>query len=79
MEYWYQHMPTITIISCHDNLAMAANGLDKDGDLMMTTDEPVLVKNTKNLSAINCLQKQIKKYQVKKDLELSNYLGMVMS
>ena len=77
MEYWYQHTPTITIISCHDNLAMAANGLDKDGDLMMTTDEPVLVKNTKNLSAINCLQKKAdKKIPSKKDLEVSNYLGM---
>ena len=77
MEYWYQYMPTVTIISCHDNLAMAANGLDKDGDLMMLTDEPVLVKNTKNLPAINCLQKKAdKKIPNKKDLELSNYLGM---
>lgn len=77
MEYWYQYMPTVTIISCHDNLAMAANGLDKDGDLMMLTDEPVLIKNTKNLPAINCLQKKAdKKIPSKKDLELSNYLGM---
>lgn len=77
MEYWYQYMPTVTIISCHDNLAMAENGMDKDGDLAMTTDEPVLVKNTKNLPAINCLQKKAdKKIPSKKDLELSNYLGM---
>lgn len=30
MAYWYQYMPTMTLLNCHDSFCHALNGCDKD-------------------------------------------------
>lgn len=56
-EYWYQWMNTCTIINVWDTTCAALNGMDFDGDLMMLTDNHVLVSKTVRTPAIMCEQK----------------------
>ena len=30
MSYWYQYLPAVNILNCHDTLCMAENGMDTD-------------------------------------------------
>ena len=55
--YWYRHMNTCTIINVWDTTCAALNGMDFDGDLMMLTDNKVIVKNMVQSPAILCEQK----------------------
>ena len=61
MQEFYQYMTTITIFNSWDTAAHALNGLDKDGDTVFTTDNKILLKNTKRLPAIVCQQRNAKK------------------
>lgn len=67
MSFWYQYMPTINIINCHDTLCHAENGCDFDGDALITTDNPVLLKNTIPLPAILCEQNSAQKVIITED------------
>lgn len=58
MRHWYQYMKTVTIFNSWDTAAHALNGLDKDADAILSTNCPVLLKNTKELPAIMCVQKK---------------------
>lgn len=55
--YWFKYMNTCTIINAWDTTCAALNGMDFDGDLMMLTDNRVLVEKTKITPAIVCEQK----------------------
>lgn len=55
--YWYQYMTTVNILNCHDTVTAAENGSDKDGDCFITTDNPILIKNTRPTKTIMCVQK----------------------
>ena len=59
--YWYQYMTTCTLLNCWDTATHALNGADKDGDLVMLTDNRVLVDNLKELPAIMCVQRRAEK------------------
>jgi len=59
--YWYQYMKTCTIFNSWDTAAHALNGMDKDGDLVMLTDNDVLIRNLKELPALMCVQRNAKK------------------
>ena len=59
--YWYQYMTTCTIFNSWDTAAHALNGMDKDGDLVMLTDNDVLVRNLRELPALMCVQRNAKK------------------
>lgn len=61
MGYWYQYLPAVNILNCHDTLCMAENGMDTDGDCLITTNNEVLLKNTKDLPAIMCVQRKAQK------------------
>ena len=54
-------MTTCTIFNSWDTAAHALNGMDKDGDLVMLTDNKVLVDNLKVLPALMCVQRKAKK------------------
>lgn len=43
-RYWYQYMTTCTLFNSWDTAAHALNGMDKDGDLVMLTDNEVIGK-----------------------------------
>ena len=55
---------------------MALNGFDFDGDLLFTTNNPVLLRTHKNLPALNCIQyKAAKKAVTEEDVITANKLG----
>lgn len=57
-QYWYQYMTTCTILNSWDTTTAALNGCDFDGDLVMLTDNPVLVHKLKPLPALMCAQRR---------------------
>lgn len=59
--YWYQYMKTCTLFNSWDTAAHALNGMDKDGDLVMLTDNDVLVGRLKELPALMCVQRKAQK------------------
>lgn len=61
MDEFYKYMTTPTIFNSWDTCADAMNGFDKDGDCVINTSFPVLVKNTKKLPAIVCVQRKAPK------------------
>lgn len=61
VRYWYQYMNTCTILNAWDTATHALNGADKDGDLVLLTDNKTLVENTVELPAIMCAQRRAKK------------------
>lgn len=72
-KYWYQHMTTCTILNSWDTIAHALNGADKDGDLVMLTDNEVLVECLQELPTIMCVQRGAqKKVITEEDLVASN-------
>lgn len=60
-RYWYRYMDTCTIFNSWDTAAHALNGMDKDGDLVLLTDNRVLVDNLRPLPALMCVQRKAKK------------------
>ena len=60
-SYWYRYMTTCTLFNSWDTAAHALNGMDKDGDLVMLTDNHVLVNNLRVLPALMCVQRKADK------------------
>ena len=60
-RYWYQYMTTCTLFNSWDTAAHALNGMDKDGDLVMLTDNEVLVGHLQVLPALMCVQRKAQK------------------
>jgi len=60
-QHWYQYIITASILNCWDSACDAMNGADKDGDTNMDTDNPIIVKNTKNSPTIVCVQRKAEK------------------
>lgn len=61
VQKWYKYMNTCTILNAWDTISPALNGCDFDGDLVMLTDNRVLVDNLVELPAIMCVQRKAKK------------------
>ena len=57
-DYWYKYMNTCTIFNSWDTATSALNGCDFDGDLVMLTDNSVLVNRLKELPALMCAQRR---------------------
>ena len=66
-QYWYKYMTTCTLMNCWDTSTHALNGCDKDGDLLMITDNKVLVDNLERMPAIMCIQRKAQKKIVTED------------
>lgn len=60
-RYWYQYMNTCTIFNSWDTAAAALNGMDFDGDLVMLTDNKVLVEKLHVQPALMCAQRKAEK------------------
>lgn len=74
--YWFKYMDTVTVVNAWDTMPMALNGFDFDGDLLFTTDNEPLLKNQKNLPALNCIQyKASKKVVTEEDVIKANKDG----
>lgn len=59
--YWYQYLTTSTVFNAWDTASAALNGCDFDGDLVMLTDNRVLVDKLVVLPALMCVQRKAKK------------------
>lgn len=76
MVEWYKYMTTVNILNCHDSMTMAENGMDKDADAIITTNNDVILKNTKNTKTIVCAQKNAEKVVITEEaLRQSNKNG----
>lgn len=60
-NHWYQHMKTCTIFNSWDTANSALNGMDFDGDMVMTTDNKVLLRNHRKLPTLMCVQRKAQK------------------
>lgn len=73
MDTFYQYMTTPTIFNSWDTCADAMNGMDKDGDCVINTSFPLLVKRTRPLPAVVCVQRKAPKcIPTEDDLMISN-------
>lgn len=73
LRYWFRYMKTVTILNSWDTTCDALNGADKDGDLILTTNNPILLRNVRKLPAVMCVQRKAeKKIVTEKDLFQSN-------
>ncbi|MCL1951641.1 MAG: hypothetical protein FWF60_02315, partial [Oscillospiraceae bacterium] len=73
---WYAHMPTCTVINSWDSMAHALNGMDKDGDMVFITDNPVLLRRSRPTRTILCAQRVAEKIRpAEDDLVRSNING----
>ncbi len=61
VDYWYQHIKTCTIFNAWDTATAALNGCDFDGDLVMLTDNRVLVDCLVVQPALMCAQRRAAK------------------
>lgn len=73
--YWYRYMNACTIFNSWDTAAQALNGMDKDGDLVLTTNNPVLVNNYRSEPAIMCIQRNAEKVVVTEDLLIQSNIN----
>ena len=72
-QYWFRYIPTATILNGWDTMNAALNGADYDGDLVMLTDNRVLVEKLVQLPALMCAQRKAKKrISVEEDFIRSN-------
>ena len=60
-RYWYRYIHTATVLNGWDTMSAALNGCDFDGDLVMLTDNSVLVRKLVQLPALMCAQRKAKK------------------
>ena len=67
LAYWYQYTCTHTIMNAWDSTCQALNGADFDGDLIMLTDNKVLVENIRPAPTIFCEQRKAEKRIVTED------------
>lgn len=73
VNHWYQYMNTCTIFNAWDTTTSALNGCDFDGDLVMLTDNNVLVNKLNTLPALMCAQRRAaKKISTEDDFIISN-------
>lgn len=72
-RHWYRYMNTCTIFNGWDTAASALNGMDFDGDLVMLTDNPVLIRKHIAQPALMCAQRRaVKKIVSEEDVIRSN-------
>ena len=77
VNYWYQYMDAIMIINGWDSFCAAENGCDWDGDILFSTNNPVLKRRHKKLPAILCAQQNTAKVVVtENDIKRTNKNGM---
>lgn len=73
---WFKYMRNVMMLNCWDTITMALNGADCDGDTVFSTNNPVLLRNTKSLPAICCVQQSCEKQIITEELlQLANING----
>lgn len=77
IRYWFKYVPGVVLFNAFDAICQTENGMDADGDLLYTTNNPILLKLHKQLPAIECIQRVCEKIEpTTKDLIATNKGGM---
>lgn len=61
VKHWFRYMNACTVFNAWDSCMCALNGMDFDGDLVMLTDNPVLLRRYKKLPTLMCAQRKADK------------------
>ena len=61
VRYWFRYIRTATILNGWDTITAALNGADNDGDIVMLTDNRVLVEKLTPMPALMCAQRKAEK------------------
>jgi len=61
VDTWFRYMNACTVMNAWDNSMAALNGMDFDGDLVMLTDNSVLLRRHEEMPALVCAQRKAKK------------------
>jgi hypothetical protein len=76
MDFWYQYITTGIILNSWDTTCDALNGADKDSDAFFTTNNEIILKNTRNSPTIECIQRKAEKIiPTESDLVQANKLA----
>lgn len=73
--HWYQHITTGTLLNAWDTTCASLNGMDKDGDLVMLTDNSVLVENIRPTRTIMCVQRNAEKVVPTEETQIKSNLA----
>lgn len=65
---WFRFAKTITFLNAWDFTTDALNGADFDSDAIITTNNPIILNNTKDMLPIICEQRSVKKVKVTENL-----------
>jgi hypothetical protein len=72
-DYWFRYLQTTTVFNAWDTATMALNGCDFDGDIVLLTDNDILVNKLKPQPALLCAQRKAsKKISTEEDFIKSN-------
>ena len=58
---WYRYLGSVLVINAWDQMASSLNGMDMDGDTVLSTDNAVLLRNTRQELPICCQQRKADK------------------
>lgn len=61
VRYWFRYINTATIMNAWDTALAALNGADLDGDMVMLSDNRILVDRLQPLPALMCAQRKAAK------------------
>lgn len=67
-RYWYRYITTCTLTNAWDTARQAWNGADCDGDILMLTDNSVLLNAARPLPTLYCVQRSAKKHAITEEL-----------
>lgn len=60
-DYWFQYIKDCLILNSWDTLRIAESGCDEDGDIVFTTNNPILLNKHRALPALDCQQRNAPK------------------
>lgn len=63
-EKWFRYLDTVTVLTSLSTVMERMNGMDHDGDAIITTNNPVILRNTRNELTIVCEQRSVPKTRV---------------
>lgn len=76
-KYWYQYMNNIMIVNSFDTICQSLNGMDYDSDLVMSTNNAVMLRKHRVTLPIVCIQRNVSKIvPTEEDIIRTNRNGM---
>jgi len=74
LRYWFRYLNATTVFNAWDTAMIALNGMDYDGDIVMLTDNAVIVRRLPDEPALMCAQRKAKKQIITEPLLIQSNL-----